>query len=96
LPASELAQQARAARQLQWARQGCVNARLPQSGIEQHCRPGPAAARLAQQVGQRFGLSGRGWHRLLKVARTIADLAGAEVIAPEHVGEAAGLRLAGA
>jgi magnesium chelatase family protein len=47
-------------------------------------------------VAGRFALSARAYHRLLKVARTIADLKGAELIAPEHIGEAASLRLGAA
>jgi magnesium chelatase family protein len=90
--AAELATATRAARALQQARQGCDNARLGQAGMARHCALEPAAGRLAQQVGERFGLSGRAYHRLLKVARTIADLAGAETIAAAHLGEAAGLR----
>jgi magnesium chelatase family protein len=90
--AVELAAAVSQARSLQQARQGCVNAQLGQAGIDQHCGLEPGVRRLAQQVGERFGLTGRGYHRLLKVARTIADLAAAEAIGAEHLGEAAGLR----
>ncbi|HMI38036.1 MAG TPA: YifB family Mg chelatase-like AAA ATPase [Steroidobacteraceae bacterium] len=82
------------ARQLQ--RQNCCNARLDHAGINAHCRARPAALRLLERVAGRFGLSARAYHRLLKVARTIADLQAAALIAPEHIGEAASLRLAAA
>jgi len=52
--------------------------------------------RLLERVAARFALSARAYHRLLKVARTIADLQAADLITPEHIGEAASLRLAAA
>ena len=45
-----------------------------------------------QQAISRLGLSARAYHRVLKLARTIADLAGAESIAASHVAEAVGYR----
>jgi magnesium chelatase family protein len=53
-----------------------------------------AAARFAQRAAQRLGWSSRSLHRALKVARTIADLAGADTIAMAHVAEALQLRRA--
>jgi magnesium chelatase family protein len=84
------------ARARQIARQNCCNARLDHAGINAHCRAQAAALRLLERVVGRFGLSARAYHRLLKVARTIADLQAADLITPEHIGEAAGLRLAAA
>ena len=52
----------------------------------------PKASDLLQQAMQRLGLSARSYHRTLKVARSIADLAGAPTIAPAHVAEALGYR----
>jgi magnesium chelatase family protein len=77
-------------------RQGCrlaaagvrVNAELQGRLVWRHCRPEPAARALLEKAVERLGLSARGYHRVLKVARTIADLAGADTIRPEHVGEA--------
>ena len=51
-------------------------------------RPGIAAAQLLAEAFRTLGMSGRGHDRILKIARTIADLAGAENIALEHVAEA--------
>ena len=62
------------------------------AGIDTLCAPDAAAARFAQSAAQRLNWSSRGLHRALKVARTIADLAGAETIASAHVAEALQLR----
>ncbi len=94
--AAVLAVAVHAARARQLGRQDGCNARLGHAGIRAHCRAQPAALALLERVAGRFGLSARAYHRLLKVARTIADLQNAEFIAPEHIGEAASLRLAGA
>ena len=52
------------------------------------------AARLVADVAARFRLSARGYHRVLRVARTIADLEGSGAVEKPHVAEAAGYRLA--
>ncbi|SDY22002.1 YifB family Mg chelatase-like AAA ATPase [Citreimonas salinaria] len=51
---------------------------------------------LLSRAADRFGLSARGYHRVLRVARTIADLDGADAIARHHLAEALGYRLSGA
>jgi len=81
-----------AARQRQMQRQRLPNAALDAAGIDRHCRPDDAAARFAQHAATRLRWSARGLHRALKVARTIADLAGADTIATTHVAEALQLR----
>ena len=53
-----------------------------------HCRLSAAAEQLLRGAIQRLGLSARAYHRVLKIARTIADLAGAEQLDVGHVGEA--------
>jgi magnesium chelatase family protein len=80
------------ARARQLARQRCCNARLDHAGLAAHCQAAPAAQRLLAQVSERLGLSARGYHRLLKVARTIADLDAAAELGATHVSEAASLR----
>jgi magnesium chelatase family protein len=52
------------------------------------CRPTPEVARLLQRAVERLSLSARGYHRILKVARTVADLAGDPEIHVPHVAEA--------
>jgi magnesium chelatase family protein len=82
------------ARARQAARQGGCNAHLDQRGIAVHCRPDAAGQRLYERVAVRLGLSARACHRLLRVARSIADLADAEQVGAGHIAEAASLRMA--
>jgi len=65
-----------------------VNARMTGRQVRRFCAPPPEAERLLQQAVSRLGLSARGHDRVLKVARTIADLGGCERISAEHVSEA--------
>jgi magnesium chelatase family protein len=64
------------------------NARMNNRLIRKHCQiDGPAESSLAQAM-QQFSLSARAYNKVLKLSRTIADLAGAEEIQTEHVTEA--------
>ena len=54
----------------------------------------PEAQGLLEEVARRFHLSARGYHRVMRVARTIADLEGSEPVEKRHVAEAVGYRLA--
>jgi magnesium chelatase family protein len=81
-----------AARALARARQGKPNARLTPPEIDRHCPLDPAGRKLLEQAMQRFGLSHRAYHRIIKVARTIADLAASERIEIRHLSEAIGYR----
>jgi len=92
VPALALTARVQRSRSLQFTRQGCCNARLDQAGLAAHCRVEPAARALVARVSDQLRLSARGYHRLLRVARTIADLEGAATIGREHIGEAASLR----
>lgn len=76
------------ARSIQLERQGCPNARLGTGEIERWCLPDAAGAKLLQTAIDRLGLSARGYHRILKVARTIADMNGADHVSAPHVAEA--------
>ncbi|HWU68038.1 MAG TPA: YifB family Mg chelatase-like AAA ATPase [Stenotrophobium sp.] len=75
-------------RDLQLQRSGRPNARLSVSEIERDCVPEPAAQTLLATAMSRLGLSARAYHRVLKVARTIADLASSETIGSAHIAEA--------
>ncbi|MCK9376659.1 MAG: YifB family Mg chelatase-like AAA ATPase [Syntrophobacterales bacterium] len=65
-----------------------ANAHMPARLIKQHCAPGPEAQRLLEVAMERLGLSARAYHRILKIARTIADLEGEGAIGPAQVAEA--------
>ena len=80
------------AREAQIARQGCCNSRLNNAGIDLHCAPTREGQALLERAMQKFSLSARAYHRALKVARTIADLAGEEHIGKHHVSEAMTMR----
>ena len=77
---------------MQIARQCVPNARLAPSQIERHCVRSSKAERVLAKALSRHALSARGYHRVLKVARTIADLAGSEAIGDTHMAEAIGYR----
>lgn len=69
-------------------RQGKANAMLETREIDLHCAPDAAGEALLKQAIARLGLSARAFHRVLRVARTIADLAGGATVAAPHVAEA--------
>lgn len=71
-----------------------VNADAEGAVLEQIATPNADGKELLLKVAEKFGLSARGYHRVLRVARTIADLDGADTIARPHVAEAVGFRLA--
>jgi magnesium chelatase family protein len=97
-PSAAVAARVAAARERQHARQGLANALLDPAGIDRHCTLDEASARFLRSAAERLAWSGRRLHRCLKVARTIADLAGAERIGVGHLAEALQLQrvLAGA
>jgi len=87
-PSAEVAARARAAAERQRHRQGGPNAALDAAGVDRHATPEPQAADFLQGAAARLGWSARAQHRTLRVARTIADLAGVERVARGHVAEA--------
>ena len=76
------------ARERAMARQHCANQALHGQAIDTHVLLAPAALQFLQTASTRLGWSARATHRTLKVARTIADLAGTEHTAVAHVAEA--------
>lgn len=80
------------ARNRQLLRAGKPNHALTSREIDQHCVLDPAGRGLMEQAMTRLGLSARAFHRVLKVARSIADLAGEEAIQVRHLSEAIGYR----
>lgn len=65
-----------------------TNAELNPQEIRRFCEVGPEAARILEMVVDRLGFSARAHDRVLRVARTIADLDGSDALKPEHVAEA--------
>jgi magnesium chelatase family protein len=64
------------------------NGQLGPAEIRRCCRASTDVARLLQRAVDRLGLSARAYHRILKVARTLADLEGSDAIRPIHAAEA--------
>jgi magnesium chelatase family protein len=82
-----------AARARQLARQGCLNAQLKPARLRQLAWLEPASRRVLERWAEQRGLTARGFHRAWRVARTSADLEGAESIGERHILEALGFRL---
>jgi magnesium chelatase family protein len=83
-----VARRVHAARERQLARQGLPNAQLGAMQIETGLRLAEPARALLEQVAERLGWSARSLHRVAKVARTVADLAGAAEVESPHMAEA--------
>lgn len=80
------------ARATQIARQGRCNARLQDSQLDRWCRPNAAGRRILEIAMKQRGFSARARTRILKLARTIADLADSETVSDSHVSQALMLR----
>ena len=72
-----------------------VNADAEGAALEEVARPDAEGRDMLVKAAERFGLSARGYHRVLRVARTIADLAGDEAVRKPHLAEALSYRVAG-
>jgi magnesium chelatase family protein len=83
-----------AARHIAMQRAGKPNAALTVREIERDCALGDAERTLLERAMEKLSLSARAYHRVLRVARTIADLAGSDRIAREHLAEAVQYRRA--
>ena len=93
-PTETIRERVRRASDRQRARQGHANALLGPGDIERHCAPAEEARVLLRDAAARLGWSARSWHRVLRVARTVADLAGAPTVLADHVAEAIQMRRA--
>lgn len=91
-PTATVAARVASALSRQQARQGCVNARLEGQAIDAYCEMDRAASTFLQNAAAKLGWSARSFHRVLKVARTVADLAGSDAISTPHVAEAIQMR----
>ncbi len=79
-------------REVQMRRQGGCNAGLDNAAVERHCMPNRACFDFLERAMRQLGLSARGYHRVLRVARTIADMGGQKQIELGHITEALALR----
>jgi len=82
-----------AARARQLERAGVPNAQLDQASTDRDCVLRPKDRRLLERAIDQLQLSARALHRIQRVARTLADLSGADAIGADHVAEAIGYRL---
>ena len=93
---AEVAARVAAARAIQRTRFGDngvrTNAEAEGELLDRIATPDAAGAKLLTEAAERMKLSARGYHRVLKVARTIADLAGADTVSKTHVAEALSYR----
>ncbi len=91
-PSSAIRARVEAARERQRARfrgtKITANAEMGPAEVRDHCKLDPAAQNLIRMAMQQLKLSARGYHRVLKLSRTIADLAGSDLIGAAHVAEA--------
>lgn len=94
-PSEVVRERVTAARETQTRRQGVPNAALAGRRLREACALGGDAESLMSRAIDRMGLSGRGHDRVLRVARTIADLSGEESIGAEHLAEALNYRRSG-
>ncbi|MBB3048836.1 magnesium chelatase family protein [Litorivivens lipolytica] len=83
-----IASRVSAARERQFQRAGCCNAQLDASGLREFCPLDSNSRDLLGKAEARLGLSPRAQHRIIKVARTLADLEGAASISLKHLSEA--------
>jgi magnesium chelatase family protein len=89
---TEARQRIAVAQTAQQARQQCLNAEIAGSAALQTARLDAAGRTLLERASERYALSARGTHRVLRTARTIADLDGAESVASTHLSEALSYR----
>jgi magnesium chelatase family protein len=87
-PSRVVAARVAQARERALARQGCANTQLGGAAIDLHCALDERANRFLLAAAARFGWSARSYHRVLRVARSVADLAGSSGIEVPHLAEA--------
>lgn len=88
----DIRQRVKQCRDIQLARQGCSNANLSGKALETHCALGEMEQQLLAKAMTRLNLSARAYDRILRVARTIADMTASDTINLGHLSEALGYR----
>jgi magnesium chelatase family protein len=91
-PSSTVRERVQCARERQLARQGKSNARLEGHEVEARVRPNTKARRLMREASTAMALSARAHHRVLRVARSVADLEGDEAVGEAAIAEALSYR----
>lgn len=92
---ADIAKRALDARNLQMERNGgLTNTEIPQNRLEHVAEPSYDGRKLLIQAAETLGLTARGYHRVLRLARTLADLSGSESVQRLHIAEALSLRRA--
>ena len=86
-PSQVVAARVKQARDLQMQRQGCCNARLAGEALDAHCGLSREAQQFMTSAASRLGWSARSFHRVLRVARTIADLSDSSAVQTNHLAE---------
>uniref|UniRef100_Q31J75 Mg chelatase-related protein n=1 Tax=Hydrogenovibrio crunogenus (strain DSM 25203 / XCL-2) TaxID=317025 RepID=Q31J75_HYDCU len=89
---AEVRERVVACQRLQKARQGCLNTELSPKQLEQYVRLQPDSKKLLEQAVNRMGMSARGYHRILRVARTLADMQQQETVLMAHIAESISYR----
>lgn len=87
-PRVDVAQRVAQARERQMSRQGCLNAGLSGAALDEHCALGSEASEFFQSTCIRLGWSARGFQRVLRIARSVADLQHMDAIGIAHLAEA--------
>jgi magnesium chelatase family protein len=88
----EIRKQVMAAQEFQLQRQDCLNKDLNIRSTEQHCGLDSSVQSLLNRAMEQLGLSARAYHRIVRLARTIADLSQDQHIETAHISEAIQLR----
>ncbi|WP_127997887.1 YifB family Mg chelatase-like AAA ATPase [Piscinibacter defluvii] len=87
-PSAQVAARVASARERALQRQGMLNAALAGEALERHAALDAAGSAFLRNASARLGWSARSWHRVQRIARSIADLAGSDTIALPHLAEA--------
>ncbi len=89
----EMVEKGREIQKYRYGRNDLYNSNLSTREIQKYCNMTPDAKKILDKGFEMFKMSGRAYYKITKVARTIADLAGEDIIQEVHMAEAVGYRL---